>query len=262
MVIDYKELKSREFSLSNIKVILQEPSYRSLVQKSRLFNGFLYIIDGGCRYAFDGGEFYAGEGSLIYLPFGSKHTMTAYGERFRFYRVDFTIRIKKEIALFSEIPIKITDNAPPECAEILNELEGDYGTSCSSIARMEKLCRLLSCIEKSETGKISSRLAPAINFLQENATEKINCAHLAELCFLGTSRFYELFKRELGATPLEYRDDLLIRRAASMLEAGDVSVKEAALAAGFENTAYFSRFFKKHTGLSPTEYTKNHTYKL
>ena len=113
MVIDYKELKNREFSLSNIKVILQEPSYRSLVQKSRLFNGFLYIIDGGCRYAFDGGEFYAGEGSLIYLPFGSKHTMTAYGERFRFYRVDFTIRIKKEIALFSEIPIKITDNAPP-----------------------------------------------------------------------------------------------------------------------------------------------------
>ena len=173
-----------------------------------------------------------------------------------------TIRTKFKLFPGNVILRRITDNAPPECAEILNELEGDYGTSCSSIARMEKLCRLLSCIEKSETGKISSRLAPAINFLQENATEKINCAHLAELCFLGTSRFYELFKRELGATPLEYRDDLLIRRAASMLEAGDVSVKEAALAAGFENTAYFSRFFKKHTGLSPTEYTKNHTYKL
>lgn len=257
MIINYSELCKHEFSLTDIKIIRQKPSYRLLIQKSRICNGFLYIISGSCRYSFDGGEFSAGEGSVIYLPLGSKHTLNVTSPEICFYRLDFTLKIGREIALFSDIPLKITDKAPAECAELLSELESDYGISDNSILRTEKLCRIFLCLEKNTRSKNTARLMPAINFLHENATEKTSCAELAKLCFLGSSRFYNLFKSEFGVTPLEYRDRLLIKRASAMLEAGDISVKEAAFAIGFDNTAYFSRFFKKHTGMSPFEYSKS-----
>ena len=41
-----------------------------------------------------------------------------------------------------------------------------------------------------------------------------------------------------------------------MLEAGDIPVKEIALSLGFETAAYFSRFFKKQTGMTPMTYKK------
>jgi len=119
---------------------------------------------------------------------------------------------------------------------------------------MQKLCTILTCLQKRPESPTAARLAPAIRHLQENAVGGVSCAALADLCFLSTSRFYELFRDEFGISPLSYRDRLLIRRAKTLLEAGDIPVKEIALTLGFETAAYFSRFFKKQTGMTPMAY--------
>ena len=45
MILPFDELQKHEFSLSDIKVMLQSPQYRFLAQKNRLCNGFLYILE-------------------------------------------------------------------------------------------------------------------------------------------------------------------------------------------------------------------------
>ena len=47
-----------------------------------------------------------------------------------------------------------------------------------------------------------------------------------------------------------------MRRALEMLDTGEITVSEVAEMLGFESVAYFSRFFKKHQGISPAEYMK------
>lgn len=256
MIVPFDELRKHEFSLSDIKVIFQNPQYSFLVQKNRQCNGFLYILEGSCRYEFEGGEFSLSEGGVTYLPLGSRHTFTITSESISFYRIDFTVSIGDEVVLFSDRPIKITDKAPTECVEAVTSLEKDFGIDEDSVARMQKLCSVFSCLQKKNVSHNAKRLMPAVKYLQENIAVGVGCATLAELCFLSTSRFYELFGAEFGMTPLEYRDRMLIKRASAMLTAGDVSVREVALAVGFENAAYFSRFFKKHTGVAPSEYAK------
>jgi AraC-like DNA-binding protein len=258
MIIPLEELHKHEFALTDIKVIKQEPAYRVLNQKKRPFNGFLYIINGNCRYSFGEGEFELREGAIAYLPFDSCHRLEILSERISFYRVDFTVRVGNELVLFSDCPIKLADCAQKECADTISALEGDYGMGEDSVARMQKLCSIFSALCGINRRPAASRLMPAVNYLRENATKGVNCELLAELCFLGSSRFYDLFKNEFGVTPLEYRDSLLCRRACALLTAGDVSVKEAAMSLGFENAAYFSRFFKKHVGVSPSQYAKGY----
>lgn len=259
MIIPFDELKHHDFGVSDIRVLRQNPPYRILRVKGRPCNGFLYIQQGTCHYAFEGGEFALSAGAVAYLPFDSHHTLTVTSESIHFYRIDFTLRIDGELAFFSDRPLKITDEASPECVETIMALDGDYGISDNTIAKTQKLCTIFSCLQTSSVSANRKRLMPAVRYLQEHAVGNVNCGKLAELCFLGTSRFYDLFGSEFGMTPLEYRNRLVIRRAKALLSAVDVSVSEVAFAVGFENAAYFSRFFKKHTGLSPSEYVSNRT---
>ena len=258
MIVPFDELKKYDFLMSDIKVFFQQPSYRTLTQRARLCNSFLYIQKGECRYIFDGGEFSLSDGAVTYLPFGSRHRLTVTSDDICFYRVDFTVRIDGEIVLFSDHPIKITDEAPPECVEAITALEGDYGMGEDNIWKMQKLCTIFSCLQGCNVSQNTKRLMPAIRHLQENPTDHVNCTELASLCFLSTSRFYDLFRKEFNVTPLEYRNDLLLHRAKDLLATGDLSVNEIAFAVGFENAAYFSRFFKKHVGISPSEYADQH----
>lgn len=254
MILNFDELHKYEFSLSDIRAIKQRPSYRTLALKSRLFNSFMYIVEGSCEYSYEGGEFSLGVGSLVYLPYNSRHLLTVTSESICFYRVDFTVKIGKEVVLFSDRPLKMTDNTPAECAEIIASLEADYGIEEDSVERMKRICEIFSILRSRYVSPAIKRLMPAVSYLRENAVCGVRCDELAELCFLSTSRFYELFGAEFGMSPLEYRDKMIIKRACAMLETEDMSVKEVALAVGFENAAYFSRFFKKHTGHSPSEY--------
>lgn len=70
----------------------------------------------------------------------------------------------------------------------------------------------------------------------------------------------KLFKKEVGATPLEYMTGLRMKKAETMLTAmwtKDYSVTEIALLCGFDDALYFSRVFKKHFGCSPTVFAKD-----
>jgi transcriptional regulator GlxA family with amidase domain len=58
-------------------------------------------------------------------------------------------------------------------------------------------------------------------------------------------------------SPLEYQIALRIRRAMNLLGSSELSVAQIAAETGFESHAYFSRFFRKETGISPIEYRRS-----
>ena len=66
------------------------------------------------------------------------------------------------------------------------------------------------------------------------------------------------FKRETGLTLREYRDVFRIETAKRLLLAGQ-RVTDAALATGFTDLNYFSRWFKKWVGISPSQFGRDLT---
>jgi AraC-like DNA-binding protein len=70
----------------------------------------------------------------------------------------------------------------------------------------------------------------------------------------GHARLNEVFKNYTGMTPYQYFIQLKIHRAKELLGLGRYSVKEIAFTLGFSDPYYFSRLFKKKTGIAPSEW--------
>jgi len=64
------------------------------------------------------------------------------------------------------------------------------------------------------------------------------------------------FSRDIGISLKKYTTNLLVKKASELLIL-DMSVKEVSKKLKFDNEFYFSRFFKKHTNLSPSLYKLN-----
>jgi AraC-like DNA-binding protein len=78
---------------------------------------------------------------------------------------------------------------------------------------------------------------------------------------LGVSHRYmsDTIKAETGKTAVDQINLYLVEEAKNLLLAPNASISETAYKLGFEYPQYFSRLFKKKTGVSPKEYIKNTT---
>ncbi|MCG8697909.1 MAG: helix-turn-helix transcriptional regulator [Bacteroidales bacterium] len=76
---------------------------------------------------------------------------------------------------------------------------------------------------------------------------------------LGVSHRYmrDTIKAETGKTAVDQINLYLIEEAKNLLLAPNASISETAYKLGFEYPQYFSRLFKKKTGISPKEYIEN-----
>ncbi|XZF12920.1 helix-turn-helix domain-containing protein [Chitinophagaceae bacterium MMS25-I14] len=66
----------------------------------------------------------------------------------------------------------------------------------------------------------------------------------------------DILKQETGKTAIELIHIFLVAEAKNLLKGADSTVAEIAYTLGFENLPYFSRLFKKETGISPNQYKK------
>jgi AraC family transcriptional regulator, transcriptional activator of pobA len=66
----------------------------------------------------------------------------------------------------------------------------------------------------------------------------------------------DLLKVETGKTAIELIHIALISEAKNRLRKKDKTVSEIAYELGFENLSYFSRLFKKETGMLPAAYKR------
>ena len=64
----------------------------------------------------------------------------------------------------------------------------------------------------------------------------------------------KLFRKHTGTNFTEYLTQIRVDHAKKLLAAGEMSVKEVAYAAGFNSQSYFSKIFKKYTGIAPSEF--------
>ncbi len=86
--------------------------------------------------------------------------------------------------------------------------------------------------------------------------------HYARQLGLTAGHLGRLCREALGMSPLDLINQRLVHEAQRELAYSSLSIKQVAAELGYEDEAYFGRFFKKHTGQRPTEFRQMARHEL
>ena len=100
------------------------------------------------------------------------------------------------------------------------------------------------------------RMAPVFSYIEKNLHSSPRVAELADILNLEQNYFADLFSKIVGTPPGKYVQERRIEAVCQLLTT-DMSLREISDQLGYYDNAYFCRFFKNSTGMTPTGYRMN-----
>lgn len=94
----------------------------------------------------------------------------------------------------------------------------------------------------------------AIQYISLHFSEPLTLEEVARQVHLNAAYFSTMFKHSTGSSFKEYLNMVRIEESKRLLANSDYTIIDIAIAAGFEDQSYFSKVFKKYTGLTPRQY--------
>lgn len=95
-------------------------------------------------------------------------------------------------------------------------------------------------------------------YIHAHYSDPLTLESLAADFFVSSCYLSHQFKSVTGFTLTDYIQMTRVRNVQSMLLRGDVPITEAALSCGFQSFSQFNRVFRKHIGITPTQYRKRY----
>ena len=176
-----------------------------------------------------------------------------------FNKFSFTTALGKMVSLFSLILVRIDKQIL-----ISSNFNIDPAEEIMVLTSIEEWQRWASQVFDSlrmhiQLGKNQSYPRPltaAIVYIRENYQEPIQLSMVAEACNVTSSYLSRLFKEYLGTNFVDYINQFRLNKAIILLEGKKHSIKKVAYLVGYQDPNYFSRIFRRHMGISPSDLEK------
>ena len=97
-----------------------------------------------------------------------------------------------------------------------------------------------------------------LNYFEDHYSEKVSLDRIAENMYLSPFYISKIFKSETGDTPIRHLINIRLEKAREiLLEEKDRSIQEVAAQVGYDDAYHFSKLYKKHFGVSPSQTRKS-----
>lgn len=227
-----------------LRVLWQKDSGSKMSE--RYNNGF--VICNGSEFSFfvNGEEVIADSTHLLVLPKGATYN-------FRCRKSGVTYTYNFDGAVPGNIPYNIEHYESTSILSYAEELQktSDMYTKTGLMYRI-----IGKALGGDVKESIPNIIRPQTEYIRSHfGNPEISNSYLASLTNISEIYFRKVFVRTFGVSPHEYITNLRMENSKQMLLSGR-TVSETAAFCGFSNLYYFSAAFKKHIGISPTEYVK------
>lgn len=109
--------------------------------------------------------------------------------------------------------------------------------------------------KKDENQSSSAYLvSKALVYMRENYSANLDLRSVADQLYVSTWHLSKTFKKETGSTFVDILNEIRIEAAKKLLSDPKYKIYEIAGAVGFTDVPYFTKLFKKLTGLTPIEF--------
>lgn len=102
--------------------------------------------------------------------------------------------------------------------------------------------------------KHSNIVYKVMEYVKENYNQKISLDDIARHVYLSRAYLSSIFKEATGESLFSYINKVRVEKSKIYLLDDSVSLVEISLLCGFEDQSYFTKVFKKYTGVSPKKF--------
>jgi AraC-like DNA-binding protein len=271
-----KKLHRLRSLLSNLQVNLILARYTKVNAKWRQmhfvpdFNRFYYIREGEGCLVIDGEAYYPRPGQLFVMPAGVKQSYYTINENaFGKYWCHFTAKIgDTDLFRLTGAPYFINVEDEEKMTRLFQQLIREYESSSLTAVVMQKatlleiiglflegMDRNREAFRPAAEDRSMQKMTQVLKYIETHLHENVTVHQLAELVHYHPNYLIRQFRELVGMSPIQYAQRLRMETAISLLAATDEPISAIAEKVGME-LYYFSRTFKKHTGLSPTDYRR------
>lgn len=261
--INVKEILSL---LLSVKYCYNNTEEFNYLNEPRPCNNFVFMLEGEGIINSDGKTILLKKGEVLFIPKNTTYSAVWKATpKAVFQSLHFDFLAKNDPLFNLNIPVQKINNLDFDnqyyLLQKIADLQFNKSDSFFLLSNFYNLLgTLLKEIRFTENKSINKIISPAINFIEQNYAKNFSVKQLSDLCFLSESRFYYLFKKHVGSTPVEYKLNISVRRSAQDLLSGtQLSIAQIAEKHGFSSIVYFERVFKKIIGISPSQYRKQNT---
>lgn len=135
-------------------------------------------------------------------------------------------------------------------------------SACQSYRELEEeifyeIDRVYGVSNEIQQGSQQSLAGKVRDWLDKNFTGQITYKIFQDIFCYNEKYISSLFKAEFGISPSKYISELRLNMAKKLMRNNpDILLKDVAEIVGFSDSFYFSRVFKSHEGISPSNYIK------
>lgn len=230
----------------------------------------IYCVDGAATLEYGDSPMRVQRGDLLLLPAGQAHRYHADSQQpWSLYWMH--LDGSDVAALFQQLDpnasgrlqLGLHEQLVSDFWALLNVVTTGYHSA--NLLHASSLCRSILTYA-ALLGNRAQQTGDGLNvealhhFMQQNLNRRLTLSDLQSAAG-ETSRwqFIRRYRAATGQTPMQAFLHRKITRACYLLEVSDLPVAEVAQQFGFEDPYYFSRVFRKVTGISPAHYRQQST---
>jgi len=114
--------------------------------------------------------------------------------------------------------------------------------------------RRMSSIRAIGGARLDWRIRRVADSIRADVSREVDISRLAGEAGLSRSHFFRLFESSIGVPPRVFYNVVRLEHAVHAVVTGDSRLADVGARLGFEVPAHFTRFFRNHTGVSPSEF--------
>ncbi len=289
-----RQSNRKEIYVSRIVTVLYLENSSSFVfgGESHDFWEFNYIDKGCMVVTIDGKEFLLKSGEIVFFKPNEFHSLEARGlsapnhtvvsfvsnsDAMKFFknkiialnsaeRKLLSILLREGLSAYSPInkvpPImgmKERDNAPIGAVQMTFNLLEEF---------------LITLLRRSESGisigtrlltpmydeSIPDRIKDVAKYMEQNLHQSLTVGQIARKFSLSESGLKKMFSKDVGCGVTDFFNNMKIEKAKEYIRENEKNFTQIAEELGFGSIHYFSRLFKKKTGMTLTEYRSSVIY--
>lgn len=289
-----RRTNKKEILVSRIVTVLYLENASDFVfgGESHDFWEFNYIDKGQMVVTVDGKEYLLKSGEMVFFKPNEFHSLEARGlsapnhtvvsfvsnsDAMKYFKNKIIALNSQERKLLSILlreglsAYKPINSKPPIMGMVEKE-NAPIGAVQMTFNLLEEF--LITLLRRSESGisigtrlispmydeSVPERIKTVAKYLEQNISENLTVGQIAKQFSLSESALKKMFSSDLNCGVTDFFNNMKIERAKQYVRENEKNFTQISEELGFSSIHYFSRLFKKKTGMTPTEYRSSVIY--